>query len=300
MRILISGSTGLVGTALIPPLTTAGHEVVRLVRSNSRSSSKEMVQWNPDAGYIDAAGLETVDAIVHLAGESIASGRWTPQKKARIRESRVRGTKLLCETLSHAANPPKTLICASAIGYYGDRGDEVLTESSSAGSGFLADVCRDWEGACDAARQKGLRVVNLRTGVVLSTAGGALAKMLTPFKMGVGGVVGSGKQFMSCIDLEDLTGAILHALATESITGPLNGVCPTPVTNREFTTTLGKLLGRPTVLPLPAFAARVMLGEMADELLLASQRVEPTKLQQSGFTFRYPTVEGALRHALGK
>jgi hypothetical protein len=300
MNILVSGSTGLVGTALIPALASAGHEVVRLVRSNSKSPSKEMVHWNPDANYIDAAGLDGLDAIVHLAGESIASGRWNGAKKSRIRESRVRGTRLLCETLSHAASPPGTLICASAIGYYGDRGDELLTESSPAGTGFLAEVCRDWEGACDPARQKGIRVVNLRTGVVLSTAGGALAKMLTPFKLGVGGVIGSGQQYMSCIALDDLVGAIAHTLATPPLAGPVNGVCPHPVTNREFTKTLGNVLGRPTVVPMPAFAARLALGEMADELLLASARVEPEKLLQSTYQFRYPTVESALRHVLSR
>ena len=300
MNILVSGSTGLVGTALIPALTAAGHEVIRLVRSKSRTPSKEIIGWDPAASYIDAVGLEGLDAIVHLAGEPIASGRWNPAKKARIRDSRVQGTRLLCETLSHVARPPATLICASAIGYYGDRGDEVLSESSTCGKGFLAEVCRDWEAAADPARQKGIRVVNTRFGVILSTGGGALAKMLTPFKMGVGGIIGSGRQYMSCIAIDDCVGAIVHALNTAAVAGPLNVVGPTPVTNREFTKTLGRVLGRPTILPMPAFAARLAFGEMADELLLGSDRVEPKKLQDSGYSFRHRDIETALRHVLGK
>ncbi len=300
MNILVSGSTGLVGTALAAALNAAGHEVVRLVHSKSRSPSKELIGWDPDANSIDAAGLEGLDAVVHLAGESIASGRWNAVKKARIRDSRVRGTQLLCEALAHTAKPPAMLICASAIGFYGDRGDEVLTESSSGGKGFLADVCRDWEGAAEPARRKGIRVVNLRFGVILSAQGGALAKMLTPFKMGVGGIIGSGRQFMSCIALDDCVAAILHALTTNSLAGPVNVVGPTPVTNHEFTKTLGKVLHRPTIFPMPAFAARLALGEMADELLLCSNRVEPKKLQETGFQFKYPELEAALRHVLGR
>lgn len=300
MKILVTGSTGLVGTALIPLLTTGGHEVIRLVRSKSRSPSKELIHWDPDANYIDAAGLEGVEAVVHLAGESVAEGRWTPAKKARIRESRIRGTQLLCDTISHLTQPPQTLVCASAIGYYGDRGDERLTEASSAGKGFLADVCRDWEAACEPARRKGLRVVNLRIGVVLSPAGGALKKMLLPFKMGVGGVIGNGHQFMSCVALDDVIGAIAHSLMTPSLTGAVNAVCPTPVTNHDFTKMLGAVLGRPTIFPIPALAARLAFGEMADELLLASARVEPVKLVESGYQFRCQDVVGALRHVLGK
>jgi uncharacterized protein (TIGR01777 family) len=300
MNILVSGSTGLVGTALLPLLTTGGHDVVRLVRSKSRTASRELIHWDPDASYVDAAGLEGLDAIVHLAGEPIAPGRWSPARKARIRDSRVRGTRLLCETIAHLVNPPKTLICASAIGYYGSRGDELLTETSSPGSGFLAEVCRDWEAACEPARDKGLRVVHLRFGVVLSPAGGALASMLPPFRLGLGGIIGSGEQFMSCIALDDVIGSIAHALVTTDLAGPVNVVCPQPVTNREFTRTLGTILGRPTVFPLPGFAAKLALGEMADELLLSSQRVKPARLLESGYEFRYPTVELALRHVLGK
>ena len=300
MNILVSGSTGLVGTALISSLTSAGHEVIRLVRVKSRTPSKEIIGWDPAANYIDAAGLEGLDAIVHLAGEPIAAGRWNSAKKARIRDSRVQGSRLLCEALSHVSRPPQTLICASAIGYYGDRGDEVLTESSSSGNGFLAEVCRDWEAACDAARHKGMRVINTRFGVILSPAGGALAKMLTPFKMGAGGIVGSGRQYMSCISIDDCVAAVVHLLNTNAAVGPVNVVGPTPVTNREFTKTLGKILGRPTVLPLPAAAARLMLGEMADELLLCSARVEPKKLLESGYSFRHRDIETVLRHVLGR
>ncbi|MSR59996.1 MAG: TIGR01777 family protein [Planctomycetaceae bacterium] len=302
MKILVTGSTGLVGTALIPLLTTGGHEVIRLVRSKSKTKppSQGSIDWNPDANYIDAAGLEGLDAVVHLAGESVAQGRWTTAKKASIRESRIRGTQLLCDTITHLTKPPRTLVCASAIGYYGDRGDERLTEASPAGKGFLADVCRDWEAACEPARRKGLRVVNLRIGVVLSPAGGALKAMLLPFKMGVGGVFGNGKQYMSCIALDDLVGAIAHTLMTPSLTGAVNAVCPAPLTNHDFTKTLGEVLGRPTILPMPAFAARLAFGEMADELLLASARVEPAKLLESGYQFRCPSVAGALRHMLGK
>jgi hypothetical protein len=242
--------------------------------------------------------LEGLDAIVHLAGEPIASGRWNAIKKARIRDSRVQGTRLLCDALSHVSRPPAALICASAIGYYGDRGDEVLTESSSNGTGFLAEVCRDWEVATEPARQKGIRVVNTRFGVILSTGGGALAKMLTPFKMGVGGIIGSGRQYMSCISIDDCVGAIVHALNTNSLSGPVNVVGPAPVTNRVFTKTLGKILERPTIFPMPAFAARLAFGEMADELLLGSQRVEPKKLLESGYSFRQGDLETALRHVL--
>jgi uncharacterized protein (TIGR01777 family) len=300
MRILVSGSTGLVGTALIPKLAREGHDVVRLVRSQSAGPSKDTIAWDPNARFVDAAGLEGLDAVIHLAGEPIAGGRWTARRKARIRESRVQGTRLLCEAFSHTARPPSRFLCASAIGYYGNRGDEVLTEASTSGDGFLADVCREWEAAADPLRQKGIRVVNLRFGVILSARGGALAKMLTPFKLGVAGIVGSGRQYMSCIALDDCVAAIQHAVATDSVQGPVNVVGPVPVTNSEFTKTLGRVLGRPTVLPMPAFAARLAFGEMADELLLASTRVEPRKLQESGFQFRHAGLEDALRSALAQ
>jgi uncharacterized protein (TIGR01777 family) len=258
------------------------------------------VPWDPAARSIATPGLEGLDAVVHLAGESIASGRWTAEKKARIRNSRVQGTQVLCEAFGQLARPPQVLVSASAIGYYGDRGTTVLREESRPGSDFLAEVCRAWEAATAPAVQRGIRVVLLRFGVVLSANGGALAKMLLPFKLGLGGVIGSGQQYMSWIALDDVIGAIQHALSTESLHGPANAVAPHPVTNREFTKTLGRVLRRPTLVPLPAFAARLAFGEMADALLLASQRVEPGRLLQSGYVFRYPELENALRHLLGQ
>jgi uncharacterized protein (TIGR01777 family) len=236
---------------------------------------------------------------VHLAGENIASGRWTAEKKARIRDSRVNGTRRLSEALAQLSVPPKVLVSASAVGYYGNRGDEILREDSPSGSGFLAGVCRAWEAATEPATQKGIRTVILRNGVALSPNGGILAKILLPFKMGAGGVVGGGKQYLSWIALDDMVEAIHHVLITGSMQGPVNIVAPYPVTNQEFTKTLGHVLGRPTLVPVPAFAARLAFGEMADELLLASARVEPSRLLATGYTFRYPDLEGALRHLLG-
>ena len=235
---------------------------------------------------------------MHLAGESIV-GRWTAEKRARIRDSRVTGTKTLCDALAQLSSPPKVLVSASAIGYYGNRGDQVLTEESPAGQGFLAEVCQAWEEATSVVRER-VRVVHARIGIVLSPTGGALAQMLLPFRLGLGGVIGSGEQYMSWVTLDDVLGIIHHALITESLSGPINVTAPHPVTNRELTTTLGKVLGRPTMLPLPAGAARMAFGEMADELLLSSARVEPQQLQQSHYPFRHPDLEGALRHILGK
>jgi uncharacterized protein len=300
MKILISGSTGLVGTALVSALTARGDEVVRLVRSAAKNASKELISWNPEAGQIDAAALDGMEAVVHLAGENIAAGRWTAQRKARIRSSRVDGTRLLCEALARAPRRPATLVCASAIGFYGSRGDEILTEKSSSGNDFLAEVCRDWEAACEPARAAGIRVVSLRMGMVLSASGGALQKMLLPFKLGLGGILGNGKQYMSWIELDDLCAAIAHLITDSSQAGPVNGVSPQPVTNHEFTKTMGRVLRRPTILPMPAFAARLAFGEMADALLLSSARVLPEKLQASGFRFGQPALEGALRHTLAQ
>jgi len=299
MRVLLSGSSGLVGSTLIPALTGGGHQVVRLVRSEPRDAISE-VRWNPEAGDIDAAGLSGAEAAVHLAGESIAAGRWTASKKARILESRIKGTRLLAEALAGLEQRPRVLVSASAVGYYGDRGEETLSEESGSGSAFLSEVCRQWEDATGPAAAAGIRVVNLRFGVMLSAAGGALPRLLTPFKLGVGGRLGSGKQFMSWIAIDDVIAVILHALATEALRGPVNAAAPQSVTNREFTKTIGRVLGRPTVFPLPAFAARLAFGQMADELLLCSQRVEPAKLLASGYQFRFPELEGALRHILGK
>ena len=299
MRVLLSGSSGLVGSALIPALVSGGHEVVCLVRSQPRDEASE-VRWDPQAGEIDGAGLKGVDAAVHLAGESIAAGRWTAARKDRILESRVRGTRLLAEALAGLEQRPAVLVSASAVGYYGDRGEETLTEESDSGSAFLSEVCRQWEAATGPAAEAGIRVVNLRSGVVLSTVGGALPRLLTPFRLGVGGTLGSGKQFMSWIAIDDVVGAILHVLTTETLRGPVNAVAPQARTNREFTKTLGRVLQRPTLLPMPAFAARLAFGQMADELLLCSQRAEPAKLVASGYKFRFPELEGALRHLLGK
>ena len=297
MKILVSGSSGLIGSALVPLLSARGHSITRLVRMDPQPGQ---IHWDPERGTIEAARLEGFDAVVHLAGQNIAAGRWTPEQKARIRVSRAKGTRILAEALAALPAPPQVLICASAIGYYGNRGDEVLQEESPAGSGFLPEVCQAWEAAAAPARKMGIRVINLRTGVVLSAAGGALAKMLPAFKMGIGGVVGNGRQYMSWIALNDVVGAIVHALSNPALDGPVNAVAPHPLTNREFTVTLGRVLSRPTLFPLPAFAVRLAFGEMADELLLASQRVEPAKLASSGYKFQFPELEGALRHALGK
>lgn len=300
MKVLLSGSSGLVGSALVPVLVGDGQQVVRLVRSQPAPGASE-VRWDPEAGEINKAGLEGVEAAVHLAGESIAAGRWTAARKARILESRVKGTQLLVEALAGLEQPPKVLVSASAVGYYGDRGEETLTEDNGSGSAFfLSNVCRQWEAATEPAAAAGIRVVNLRFGVMLASAGGALPRLLTPFRMGVGGRLGSGNQYMAWIALDDVVGAILHTLATEALRGPVNAVAPQAVTNLEFTKTLGRVLGRPTLFPMPAFAARLAFGQMADELLLASQRVEPAKLLASGYRFRFPDLEGALRHVLGK
>jgi uncharacterized protein (TIGR01777 family) len=299
LHVLVTGSTGLVGSALVPFLTTGGHPVTRLVRSRPRPGTSE-VQWQPAAGHLPTSALGGADAVVHLAGENLSAGRWTAEKKARIRDSRVRGTRLLCEALAHLPNPPKVLVSASAIGYYGDQGTEILREASGPGHDFLAEVCRAWESATEPAVQRGIRVVQLRLGIVLSPAAGALAKMLLPFKIGAGGVIGTGQQYMSWIALDDVLGAIHHALVTESLHGPVNAVAPHPVRNREFTAILGHVLRRPTLVPLPAVAAQFALGEIADALLLASTRVEPARLLETGYVFYYPDLEDALRHLLGK
>ncbi|MFN9271082.1 MAG: TIGR01777 family oxidoreductase [Planctomycetaceae bacterium] len=298
MRILVSGSTGLVGSALIPSLVGQGHEVIRLVRAKSGSPSKEMATWDPDTGKIDLSGVTPIDAVVHLAGESIASGRWNAAKKVRIRDSRVLGTQTLVQALRALSQPPSVFVGASAIGYYGDRDAETLTEQSSLGTSFLADVVRDWERASQPLSLAGTRTVLLRFGVILSKQGGALQKMLTPFKLGAGGILGSGNQYMSCISLRDVVRAVEFSLTNPAASGPLNTVCPQPVTNREFTKTLGKVLGRPTIFPMPAFAARLAFGEMADALLLSSSRVGPEGLTKAGFEFLDPTLEASLRSAL--
>jgi uncharacterized protein (TIGR01777 family) len=298
MHVLVSGASGFMGSAMVPTLIAGGHTVTRLVRSTPRPGQAE-IPWNPVARSIGTPALEGLDAVVHLAGDNIASGRWTAAKKASIRNSRVQGTTVLCEALAQLVKPPKVLLSASAFGYYGDRGETILREESPPGTGFLAEVCQAWEAATAPAAQRGIRVVHLRFGMVLSPAGGALAKMLTPFRLGLGGVIGTGKQYMSWIALDDVLGAIDHALNTEALQGPVNVVAPSAVTNRDFTITLGKVLRRPTWLPLPAFAVRLMFGEMGDALLLASTRVAPARLVASGYTFQYPELEQALQHLLG-
>ena len=300
LRILVSGTSGLVGSALVPFLTAGGHRVIRLVRGQPRPEADE-VQWDTARGVPDLPRIEGMDVVVHLAGENIAAGRWTPERKARIRESRVRGTKTLSEALAQLVLPPKVFISASAVGYYGDRSDEVVHEESPPGQNFLAEVCTAWEGVTEAAERKGIRVVHLRIGLVLSGKGGALAKMLVPFRLGGGGSLGSGKQYMSWVSLDDMVGIIHHVLMSETITGAANAVTPHPVTNSEFTKTLGTVLHRPTPFAVPAFALRGALGrEMADALLLSSTRVQPRRLIETAYPFRYPHLGDALRHVLGK
>ena len=296
MRILISGASGLIGRALTERLRSAGDSVQTLVRRNPEEAEGE-IGWDPDAGVLDASRLDGLDAVVHLAGRPISS-RWTEETKAEIRDSRVRGTKLLAEVVSQLPREPKVFISASAIGFYGLRGDEPLDETSTPGSGFLADVCQEWEAAAAPARDAGIRTVCLRTGLVLSRAGGMLAQVLLPFKMGAGGVVGTGRQWLSWISLADAAAGIQHAIATAELSGPVNLTAPQPVPNAEFVRTLGKLLGRPTLIPLPAFAVKVLFGEMGDELLLSGQRVLPQKLLASGFQFAHLDLESALRWAL--
>lgn len=299
MKILVSGSHGLVGKALIHSLTTDGHEVLKLVRG-ARAFGAPEIEWHPNQGQLDAEHLEGLEVVVHLAGESIASGRWTEGKKRAIRESRVKGTSLLSEVLARLSRPPSVFISASAIGYYGNRGDELLTEESAPGNDFLSSVCVEWENVTKAAMEKGIRTIHARFGIILDANGGALAQMLGPFRMGIGGRVGSGKQWMSWIALEDVVNGLKFLIADKPVHGPVNFVAPNPVTNDEFTKTLGRVLSRPTLIPVPAFAARLAFGELADALLLSSQRVEPSVLEDKGFLFSWPTLEPALRHVLDK
>lgn len=299
MKILVTGSTGFVGSALVPFLKIAGHQVIKLVRTRANLLPDE-IAWDLDRGVISPEALEGIEGVVHLAGENIADSRWDEAKKKRILDSRAKGTRLLCEALSSLKNPPKVLVSASATGYYGSRGDEKLTEQSLAGSGFLAYVCKEWEAATKPACDKSIRVVNLRIGIVLSPKGGVLKKMLLPFKWGFGGPLGSGKQYMSWIAMDDLLMIIGTALQQESIKGPINAVSPNPVNNLEFTREMGKVLHRPTFMRLPEFVLRTLFGEAADEILLASARVYPRALLNAGFLFAYPTLEGALSYLLEK
>ena len=300
MRIAITGSSGLIGSALLARFGHDGHAITRVVRgAGVRDPRHRTAAWNPAENAIDRAGLDAHDAIVHLAGEDIAAGRWTPARKQIIRESRIRGTRLLCETLAGLAHKPRVLITASGVGYYGHHDpDDRVDETSARGAGFLADLVRDWEEATTPATAAGIRVVHTRFGIVLSPRGGALAKMLPIFGMGLGGRVGSGQQVMSWIALDDVPSVLLHIMEHDALSGPVNVVSPHAVTNAEFTRTLGKVLRRPAMLPLPAFAARWLFGEMADALLLGGARVIPKRLEDTGYRFAYPRLEQALTHLL--
>lgn len=294
--VAVSGASGLVGSAFVQAADAREYRIQRLVRSSITDASD--IVWDTRRGLVNPDRLRGIDALVHLAGENIAEGRWTDAKKGRIRDSRVSGTRILSEQISSLEDGPRTLLCASAIGFYGDRGTEQLTETSARGDGFLAEVCEEWETATAPARESGIRVVNLRIGVVLSREGGALPKMLLPFQLGLGGPLGRGRQYWSWIHLSDVVGAILHCLEHEQFSGPVNCVSPEPVTNREFTRVLGHVLRRPTVLPVPPFAARLLLGEMSDALLMASHRVLPARLTDSGYQFEHDSLESALRAEL--
>ena len=298
MKVAVTGSSGLIGSALVPFLTSGGHEVRRAVRRKPGGEGE--VRWDPAKGEIDTTALEGVDAVVHLAGENVAGGRWTDARKARLRDSRIESTRLLAGALASLKRRPKVLVSASAVGYYGDRGAEWMTESSPPGDDFLARLAVDWEAAASPAVDAGIRVAHPRIGVVLSPAGGALGKLLLPFRLGLGGVVGPGTQYMSWVAIDDVVAGLHHALVDETLSGPFNLVAPEPVTNRAFTKILGGVLGRPTVAPVPAFALKAALGEMADATLLASTRARPDRLGSSGYRFRFPELDGALRHVLGK
>jgi uncharacterized protein len=298
MKIVVSGSTGLIGSALTEALKGRDHEVVPLVRRRV-SPGERALAWDPERGTIDRAGLEGggADAVIHLAGENVF-GRWSPAKQQRIYDSRVKGTRLVCDALAGLPRPPATLLAASAIGYYGDRGEEAVTEESAPGEDFLAHVSRDWESATAPATRAGIRVVNMRIGVVLTTTGGALAKMLPAFRLGLGGPVASGNQYLSWIVRDDISSAILHVLDNQTLVGPVNMTAPTPLTNRDFAKTLGRVLGRPAVLTVPAFALRMAFGTEGAAMLQSGQRVLPARLVASGFDFSFREVEPALRYLL--
>ncbi len=299
MRIVISGASGLVGRNLTAFLTTGGHEVLRLVRRPPKLGSPE-AQWDPAAGAIDLAALDGADAIVHLSGRSLVAPRWTSRVKREIWDSRVSSTRLLSESLAKLSHPPKTLIAASAIGYYGNRGPDIVSEDSVAGAGFLAELCQAWEAATQPAAAAGIRVANLRIGLVLTADGGLLQRIALPFRWGLGGVLGDGRQYMSWIALDDLLGCILHVLSRDELGGPVNAVAPSAVTNREFTKTLGTVIRRPTVLPVPALLLRSLFGEMGQALFLDGARVAAQRLTETGFRFNHPRLESALRFELGR
>ncbi len=296
MKVLITGASGLIGSALQKSFTESGWDL--LLASRKEPVDARHIQWNVEDGFASPEKLEGVDAVVHLAGESVSGLRWTDEKKKAIRDSRVLGTRSVVDAISKLKQKPKVLVAASAIGFYGERGDEEMTESSAAGDSFLADVSKEWESEARRAEDAGIRTVLLRTGIVLSKDGGALGTMLTPFKLGVGGVVGSGNQWMSWISLDDHIAVINYVIENENIRGAVNAVSPHPVTNQEFTKTLGEVLYRPTFLPLPEFAVSMVFGEMGDALLLASTKVLPKRLEDAGFEFKYPELKPAIEHAV--
>jgi uncharacterized protein (TIGR01777 family) len=298
MKIIISGATGLVGAALETTLRDEGHNVARLVRGGNATAGD--IPWNPGAAKVDLAALEGADAFVNLNGASIGGGRWTPERKDLLRSSRVNTTRFLVDTFSRLTQKPRAFLSASAIGFYGSRGDEVLTEASTSGTDFLSELSREWEQEAQRAESLGIRTAILRFGIILSSRGGALPRMLTPFKMGVGGRLGNAKQWMSWIALDDVVGIIHWAIANSQVKGPVNVVAPNPVQNSELTRVLAKVLHRPAIFPAPTFALRLMLGEMAEALLLGSQRVRPEKLLNSNYKFRFEHLEPALCAALAK
>ena len=299
LKIAVTGSSGLIGGALCDVLTTGGHEVVRLVRSKKTLTSKDVL-WDPIRGTVDEESLEGLDAVVHLAGEPLLGLRWTEEKKKRIWASRVEGTGHLSRALAGLRRPPRVLVSASAVGFYGNRGDQTLSESAKQGRGFLAELCGAWEEAARPAARMGIRVVYLRTGLTLTPAGGALGTMLLPFKIGIGGRLGSGRQYVSWIDHDDLLSLIIHVIHRPSIRGAANATAPYPVPNATFTGTLGRVLERPTLIPVPGLAVQALFGEMGKEMLLQGQRVQPAVAETTGFEFMYPGLEESLRHQLGR
>jgi uncharacterized protein (TIGR01777 family) len=296
MNILITGASGLVGCALSEHLRRQGHHVMGL----SRRKNAQGDYWDPDGEIVCVSDQDPIDVVIHLAGENVASGRWTEAKKDRILKSRVQGTQTICRYLAQLEHQPKLLISASGVGYYGHGGDASLDEASPLGSQFLSGVCEQWEQATEPASDAGIRVVHARLGMVLSSHGGALAKMLPPFRWGLGGVIGSGQQYMSWISLDDLVGVFEWLFTDDTLSGPINVVAPQAVTNTQFTKVLGKVLGRVTVIPMPTFLAKLLFGEMADELLLTSCRAEPVELRRSGYPFKHPKLEQALSYLISE